>query len=112
MSIRIFAKKKSKDQTVLKKKNSAAPIAEPLSMNLIPNVNIAVQDYKNLPVGAAFPWSKACEARPVDETASKVWRRGQNIQGVCRRIFWEPQELGDRCGTHGGGIHPISSDII
>ena len=26
--------------------------------------------------------SKACEARPVGETASKVWRRGQNIQGV------------------------------
>ena len=26
--------------------------------------------------------SKAYEARPVGETASKVWRRGQNIQGV------------------------------
>ena len=25
---------------------------------------------------------KACEARPVGETASKVWRRGQNIQGA------------------------------
>ena len=46
MSIRIFAKKKNKDQTVLKKKNSAVPIAEPQSMNQIPNVNIAVQDYK------------------------------------------------------------------
>ena len=36
--------------------------------------------------------SKACEARPVDDEASRVWRRGQNIQGVCRRIFWVPQE--------------------
>ena len=26
--------------------------------------------------------SKACEARPVGETASRVWRRGQNIRGV------------------------------
>ena len=51
MSIRIFAKKKSKGQTVLKKKNSAVPIAALRSMNQIPNVNIAVQDYKNLPVG-------------------------------------------------------------
>jgi hypothetical protein len=31
---------------------------------------------------SAFPWSKACEARPVDDEASKIWRRGQNIQGV------------------------------
>jgi len=37
--------------------------------------------------------SKACEARPVDDEASKVWRRGQNIQGKCRRIFWSPQEF-------------------
>ena len=35
---------------------------------------------------------KACEARPVDDKASKVWRRGQNIQGECRIIFWAPQE--------------------
>ncbi|MBQ8789042.1 MAG: hypothetical protein IJZ58_05965 [Oscillospiraceae bacterium] len=26
-------------------------------------------------------WNKACEARPVDKTASKAWRCGQNIQG-------------------------------
>ena len=25
--------------------------------------------------------SKACEVRPVDDEASRVWRRGQNIQG-------------------------------
>ena len=50
---------------------------------------------RNFPVERFSPLlrSKACEARPVDETASKVWRRGQNIQGVCRRIFWEPQEF-------------------
>jgi len=47
--------------------------------------------------------SKACEARPVDDEASRVWRRGQNIQGVCRRIFWVPQELGGP--RSGGGIH-------
>ena len=64
-------------------------------MNRIPNVNIAVQDCKSFPGGAAFPWSKACEARPVDDEASKIWRRGQNIQGECRRIFWAPQEY--RC---------------
>ena len=50
---------------------------------------------RNFPVERFSPLlrSKACEARPVDETASKVWSRGQNIQGVCRRIFWEPQEF-------------------
>ena len=63
MSIRIFAKKKNKGQTVLKKKNSAVHIAALRFMNQIPNVNIAVQDYKNLPVGAAFPWGEGvCEA--------------------------------------------------
>ena len=38
------------------------------------------------------PRGKTCEARPVDETASKAWRRGQKFQGVCRRNFWAPQE--------------------
>ena len=93
MSIRIFAKKKNKGQTVLKKKNSVVPIAEHQSMNRIPNVNIVVQDCKSLLGWSAFPWSKACEARPVDDEASKVWRCGQNIQGECRRIFWAPQEF-------------------
>ncbi|MBR3935649.1 MAG: hypothetical protein IKJ57_03780, partial [Oscillospiraceae bacterium] len=36
--------------------------------------------------------SKACEVRPVDDETSRVWRRGQNIQGECRRIFLVPQE--------------------
>ncbi|MBQ5667198.1 MAG: hypothetical protein IIV40_03385 [Oscillospiraceae bacterium] len=56
-----------------------------------------VFSFMNLP---AFPEgrlpcvkSKACEARPVDDEASKVWRCGQNIQGECRRIFWAPQEF-------------------
>jgi len=51
---------------------------------------------------AAFPESKACEARPVGETASRVWRRGQNIQGVCRRIFWAPQEYRGTAACGGG----------
>ena len=53
MSIRIFTKKKNKGQTVLKKKNSAVHIAALRSMNRIPNVNIAVQDCKSFPGGAA-----------------------------------------------------------
>ena len=32
--------------------------------------------------------SKACEARPVDDTASRVWRRGQNIRGVMPQNIW------------------------
>ena len=51
---------------------------------------------------AAFPEGKACEARPVGETASRVWRRGQNIQGVCRRIFWVPQEYRGTAACGGG----------
>ena len=49
----------------------------------------------------AFPEGKACEARPVDDEANGVWRRGQNIQGVCRRIFWAPQEY--RCQPQADG---------
>jgi len=51
---------------------------------------------------AAFPEGKACEARPVGETASRVWRRGQNIQGICRRIFWAPQEYRGTAACGGG----------
>ena len=46
MSIRIFTKMNIPENPVLKKKNSAVPIAERRFIVLIPNVNIAEAGFK------------------------------------------------------------------
>ena len=38
--------------------------------------------------------SKACEARPVGETANRVWRRGQKSQGVMPQGFLGTARVG------------------
>ena len=56
MSIRNFTASRNLKKPVLKKKNSAVPIAAHLSTKGIPNVNIADQDFKkNKKKGGFYP---------------------------------------------------------
>ncbi len=58
---------------------------------------------KRIPGGVAFPEGKACEARPVDDEANRVWR---SRQLYARRMPQQKDANGKSIGGFSGNLLP------